>query len=99
MFGWFSQSKHSVPNKRMLSLLVMAIFVTAFAVVYAKDMHRRLFIDSQNLAATHQELLVQQGRLLLEQSTLGANSRVQRIASQDLHMVFPSSNQIVVVSY
>ena len=75
-----------------------AVLLTLFAIVYFKDFNRRLFLQSQSLQQTMQVESVQQGKLLLEQSTLTAQSRIQKIAQNKLGMVLPSSHNVVMLS-
>lgn len=75
-------------NWRILSLMV-AVLLSAFAVVYVKDLNRRLFLQYQDLQAQHNKLYVEWGKLLLEQSTWAAQQRVEYIAQTRLNMVIP----------
>ena len=78
-------------------LLLILVFVTAFAVVYVKDLYRRMFIDYQNLQDQQNQLYVDWGKLLLEQSTWSTQARVQKIATERLNMEAPQDKQVVVV--
>jgi len=77
--------------------LIIFLLCTAFAVIYIKDVNRRLFIHYQGLQATHDRLYEDWGKLLLEQSTWSSQGRVQRIATQRLAMTIPSPKEIVVL--
>jgi cell division protein FtsL len=79
-------------------LLVIALLASALAVVYIKDLNRQLFADSENLQQTRDTLHVEYGQLLLEQNTLAAPARVQAIAEQQLEMVIPTTNNIMVAT-
>ena len=76
----------------------IAILLTLFAIVYFKDLNRRMFLASQSLDRVMQVSNVQQGKLLLEQSTLTAQSRIQSIAQNKLGMVLPSAHNVVMLS-
>jgi cell division protein FtsL len=78
-------------------LLIIIVFASAFAVVYVKDLHRRLFIDYQNLQDAQNQLYVNWGRLLLEQSTWSTQARVQTLAQQRLQMKTPAPKEILLV--
>ncbi len=75
-----------------------AVLLTLFAIVYFKDFNRRLFQQSQELHQVMQLSSVQQGKLMLEQSTLTAQSRIQNLAQNKLGMVLPSSHNVVMLS-
>ena len=77
--------------------LMIAVLISAFAVVYVKDLNRRLFIQYQQLQVQHNQLYIDWGKLLLEQSAWSTQARVQRVAQQQLHMVTPTPNQVALV--
>lgn len=79
-------------------LLVASIVISAFALIYVKDLNRRLFIQSQTLQQDHQRMVNQWGKLLLEQSTWSAQSRVQNISEQSLGMVTPLAKDVVMLT-
>src|SRR3990167_3979765 len=81
----------------MVTALVGFLLLTAFAVVYIKDLNRRLFIQYQNLQREKVQEIIQWGKLLLEQSTWSTQSRVQQIAQRELGMFVPSEGEIVMV--
>ena len=81
---------------RRFIMLMMTVLLSAFAVVYVKDLNRRLFIQYQQLQASHNQLYINWGKLLLEQSAWSTQARVQHIAQQQLHMVSPTPNQVVL---
>ncbi len=78
-------------------LLVALVLLSAVAVVYVKDLHRRYFIDYQNIQDTQNQMYVDWGKLLLEQSTWSTQARVQTVAEQRLNMEMPQPNQVVMV--
>lgn len=86
----------SRPGLRML-LLAAAIFLTAFGIIVSKDVSRRLFIESQILQTQHEKHYETWGKLLLEQSTLSTQSRVQRIAQQRLLMKQTTPRDVTVI--
>lgn len=79
-----------------VAILLMAVFITAFAVVYVKDLHRRMFIQYQNLQDQQNQLYVDWGKLLLEQSTWSTQARVQKIAAERLNMEAPQPKEVVM---
>lgn len=78
-------------------VLVVAILLSAFGVVYMKDLNRRLFIQYQALQKEKTQTLVEWGKLLLEQSTWSAQTRVQHIAERQLDMHVPAAKDIAMV--
>jgi cell division protein FtsL len=80
-------------------LLIFAVLITAFMVIYMKDLNRRLFIQYQTLQATHDKLYGEWGKLLLEQSTWSTQARIQKIAKQRLGMSVPLPDEIVVLKF
>lgn len=77
--------------------VTVVCFITAFALVYIKDLNRRLFIHYQHLLQVRQQAQVEWSKLLLEQSTWATQARVQRIANQKLHMIVPTPQDIVML--
>lgn len=74
------------------------ILLSAFSIIYIKDLNRRLFIHYQVLQATKTQALVEKGKLLLEQSTWSAQTRIQHIAVEKLKMHVPHTGNIVLIS-
>ena len=90
------RTQFSQLNGRLLAL-VMVVLLSAFAVVYLKDLNRRLFIHDQFLQTSHSQLMMQRNKLLLEQTAWSTGAQVQRVATQHLHMVVPSVQDVVMV--
>ncbi|MCB1827928.1 MAG: cell division protein FtsL [Coxiellaceae bacterium] len=80
-----------------VSLLALGLLLSAFGVVYAKDLNRRLFIQYQGLQREAQGYQVQWSKLLLEQGAWSTQSRIQRLAQKQLNMVIPTSRKVVFV--
>ena len=95
--GRFTSVGVFLSNLRIFVLIVMVI-VSALALIYVKDLNRRLFIDSQNLQQVNSEMNIYYGRLLLEQGVWSAQERIQVVATNSLNMVIPSSSDIVMLS-
>lgn len=86
----------SRPGLRNL-LLVMLIVLSAISVLIAKDYSRQLFIQYQNMQHSHEAGSETFGKLLLEQSTLARQARVENIAENRLAMELPSPQQVAVI--
>ncbi len=83
----------------VVAVLLIAIVVSCVAVVYQSYQFRHLFNAQQQLVAHRDELQVEWGQLLLEQSALGANSRVEKLAKRQLSMKVPESKNVEMMSY
>ncbi len=81
------------------SLVILAVLVifSALTVVFSAYKHRQFFNEYQQLADQRDELQVQWGQLLLEQSALAAHSRIEKVVTQRLGMFVPEPSEIVVV--
>ncbi len=77
-------------------VLSLGLLLSAFGVIYAKDLNRRLFIHYQGLQQAQQQYQVDWSKLLLEQGTWSTQSRIQLLA-QKQNMIIPSSHNIVLV--
>ena len=86
-------------NELSITVILLAAFmvVSAIAVVVSKEAHRRLFIQTQKAMQLTHQLEEQQTRLLLEQTTLATQSRIERIAKANLSMHIPQANEIIMV--
>lgn len=81
----------------MQCLLLCLVFASAFACIYLADYNRRLLIQAQQLSLQQQALTTLHDQLLLEQSTLTTQARIEAIANQKLHMRLPNPNAIVII--
>jgi cell division protein FtsL len=83
----------------LLGLLVVLTLGSGVAVVYTKHENRKLFMELQKLYKARDRLDDEWGRLLLEQSTLARQGRVERLARERLGMVIPGSTEVVIVKF
>ncbi len=60
--------------------LIGCVLMSAVGVVYAKHASRKLFVEQEALRKERDRLDIETGRLLLEQSTWAAHSRIERVA-------------------
>ena len=81
----------------ILAVLVVANVVTALLVVRDRHEHRLAFIALNKLDKTRDELNIEFGRLQLEQATWAESNRVDQVARSRLGMVFPRTEDIVVL--
>lgn len=81
-----------------LNLLLLAVLtVCALGLVAAQHKARKLFVEIEEGQERARNLEVEYGQLQLEASTWAMHTRVQRIASQTLHMRVPEAGRIQVV--
>jgi len=78
-------------------LLILTILVSAFSIVYVRQLNRELFMTLQSQQSARDNLHIEWGQLLLEQSAWGTQSRVQTVAQNKLDMVTPNQKNIVLV--
>lgn len=81
----------------LVSMLAVAIMVSALGVVYAKHTSRKLFVELQRLEATRDAMNVEWGQLQLEQSTLTTHGQVELIARERMRMRIPDRDASVIV--
>lgn len=83
----------------VIAALSLVIVASCVSIVYQSFEYRQLFNTQQQLIAHRDELQVEWGQLLLEQSAIGANSRVEKIAKRKLSMQVPLSENVEMMSY
>ena len=83
-----------------LFVTIVASFVlfSALSVNYSTYQTRKLVTEFQQLHNYRNEMDVEWGQLLLEQSTWGSFNRVEQLASKRLKMIVPEPNQIIMVT-
>ena len=67
-------------------MMSLAVFISAMSVLYAKDLHRRLYIRSQTIAHQSGQLIQDYAKLRLEKTALLRSSRLHTVAKR-LNMV------------
>ena len=78
-------------------LLVVAVMSSAVAIIYTSHSNRLVFNALQKAVVERDELEVEWGQLLLEQSALAAHSEVEKKARTQLGMRVPDASEIVLV--
>ncbi len=79
------------------TMLILAVVLSALAVIYNAYRYRALFHEQQVLQQQSDGLQVEWGQLLLEQSALASHSRIEKVVTEKLQMYVPSPDEIVVV--
>jgi cell division protein FtsL len=76
-------------------LLGLLVIMQALGVIYTKQSKRLQHGKLQSLYAARDALHVEWNKLLLEQGTWQAESRVERIAREQLGMVTPEKTNVI----
>ena len=84
-------------RKFLLGLLILANVATALLAVRDRHEHRQAFVALTRLERARDELNIEFGRLQLEQATWAESNRVDQVARSRLGMVFPRTEDIVVL--
>jgi cell division protein FtsL len=82
-----------------LLTLLLAVLVSALAIVYTTNEYRMSFIELQRLEQQTNQLQLQWGQLLLEQASLATPARVEQLAKEKLEMRLPTDKEIFVLSW
>ena len=77
--------------------LAFAVLATALMSIQASHLCRQHYARLQALETSQWSMQEQWGRLLLEQSTLAAHHRVERLARKELGMRLPQADELEVV--
>lgn len=87
------------PAQPVLLALVFAVVcvVSGLALVYTKHEARKLFIELESLTAVRDELNIEWGRLQIEQSTWATHARIEQVATRELELSRPSTDEIYVI--
>ncbi|KTD25978.1 MULTISPECIES: cell division protein FtsL [Legionella] len=80
-----------------LLTLLLAVLVTALAIVYTTNEHRIYFSQLQSLEQEANQLQLQWGQLLLEQASLATPARVEQLAVEKLQMRLPMDKEIFIL--
>lgn len=82
-----------------LTLIILAalVFLSAAAVVYSKHVSRGLYVELRALQQDRDNMEVEWGKLLLEQSTLATDGRIESVARRKLEMKIPDIDSVVMV--
>ena len=87
------------PKVVMVYLSLVVVLVSGLSVVRTTHENRFAFNGLQELRDEANQLEVEWGQLLLEQSTFGVDGRIENKASQQLQMAIPDIDDIVMVGH
>jgi len=82
---------HMSKSIYMLLVLLVAVLVSGFAVVYSTNSYRSTFSQVELEEQQTHFLQLQWGQLLLEQASLATPARVEELATHQLKMVLPTA--------
>jgi len=77
----------------------LTMLASGVAVIYTTFKSRSMLNELQLLRNQRNELQVQWGQLLIEQSTFNLDSRIERKAIDELQMTVPEISDVVMVRY
>lgn len=93
------QMRHSQQQKwqwkGLCGLLMLSLTLSAIGMVYVRFSTRAIFNQWYQLQAQRDEMNVEWTQLMLERAALSAESRIDRIAQQSLHMRPPTVDETV----
>ncbi len=78
-------------------VLTLAALTSAMSVVYSKHKSRLLFVELESLNKERDRMNIEWGQLQLEQSTWATDSRIEKIATEKLHMRNVSYENTVII--
>lgn len=87
------------PRMGAIVLLLLFVLASGISVIYTTFRNRYLLNELQQLRTQRNDLQVQWGQLLIEQSTFALESRVERKATDELDMEVPPISDVVMVRY
>ena len=79
------------------AFLLSLVVISALGVVAAQHQSRQIFSELERQQARARALEVEWGQLQLEQSTLAAHVRIERLARDTLGLRMPQPGQMIVV--
>jgi cell division protein FtsL len=87
------------PGQPLLLVFVLTAVcvLSAMALVYTKHESRKLFVDLEDLTDERDELNIEWGQLQIEQSTWATHARIEQVATDDLQLTRPETDEIFVI--
>ncbi|WEK31942.1 MAG: cell division protein FtsL [Candidatus Pseudomonas phytovorans] len=82
----------------LMLLLFVAVLVSAVAVSYSAHWNRQLLNTLYGELSERDKAQAEWGRLILEQSTWTAASRIENLASEQLKMRVPAADEVRMVA-
>lgn len=93
-----SRPLHGMPGGSLLLLILFAgVLISALSVSYVAHWNRKLLNELYTELNVRDKAQAEWGRLVLEQSTWTAHSRIESLASEQLGMRIPDAAEIRLV--
>ncbi len=80
-----------------LAVLLVALMMSALAVIYCKNYSRSIFIEIERNERALDQYEVEWGQMQLELTTLAEQNRVEAIAKEHLKLVMPPRKSIIYI--
>jgi cell division protein FtsL len=94
-----TQLRRAMPNGSLLMLvLFIAVLLSAIGVAYSAHWNRQLLNELYGELSVRDKAQAEWGRLILEQSTWTAHSRIETLASEQLKMHIPEAAAVRLVA-
>lgn len=94
-----TQLRRAMPNGSLLMLvLFIAVLLSAIGVAYSAHWNRQLLNELYGELSVRDKAQAEWGRLILEQSTWTAHSRIETLASEQLKMHIPEAATVRLVA-
>ncbi len=94
-----TQQRRAMPNGSLLMLvLFIAVLLSAIGVAYSAHWNRQLLNELYGELSVRDKAQAEWGRLILEQSTWTAHSRIETLASEQLKMHIPEAAAVRLVA-
>ncbi|ANF24104.1 cell division protein FtsL [Pseudomonas sp. MT-1] len=94
-----NQLRRAMPNGSLLMLvLFIVVLMSAIAVAYSAHWNRQLLNELYGELSVRDKAQAEWGRLILEQSTWTAHSRIETLASEQLKMHIPEAGAVRLVA-
>ncbi|KAA8709964.1 cell division protein FtsL [Pseudomonas cannabina] len=82
----------------IMLLLFVAVLISAIGVSYSAHWNRQLLNSLYSEMSVRDKAQAEWGRLILEQSTWTAHSRIETLATEQLKMHIPSAAEVRMVA-
>lgn len=97
LFNGQLANMHMSKSLYLLIFLLIAVLISAFAVVYSTNSYRSTFSLVEQEEIQSNQLQLQWGQLLLEQSSLATPARVEELAREQLKMILPNAKNTYIL--
>jgi cell division protein FtsL len=86
-----------VVTNKLLSVVGIALLLSALAVIYSKYYSRLVFIEIQKQERALDQYEVEWGQMQLELTMLAEQNRVELVAREQLKLFMPSREKIIYI--